>query len=54
MQTVKPIRCEVYDLITHFIKRFNPPICFAAHNGKQFDYPIFLWELQCMNKVSDL
>ena len=43
--------CEIYTLVTNFIKRLKAPTCFVAHNGNQFDYPIFLWELRNIDKV---
>ncbi|XP_076664807.1 uncharacterized protein LOC143367084 [Andrena cerasifolii] len=42
---------EIYALVTNFIKRLKAPTCFVAHNGNQFDYPVFLWELQNIDKV---
>ncbi|XP_011637538.1 three-prime repair exonuclease 1 isoform X1 [Pogonomyrmex barbatus] len=50
MQLVQPFEIEVYELIISFLQRFSPPICFVAHNGNKFDYPIFLAELACINK----
>lgn len=51
MQLLPPFECGIYELIKHFLQRLTPPICFAAHNGNRFDYPIFLWEIECINKV---
>ncbi|KAG7211497.1 hypothetical protein KM043_010767 [Ampulex compressa] len=39
-----------YDLILNFISRLKPPICFVAHNGNGFDYPVFLSEVANINK----
>lgn len=54
MQLLQPFESELHELITHFLQRLTPPICFAAHNGDKFDYPIFLEELERINKVIDL
>ncbi|KYN43597.1 Three prime repair exonuclease 2 [Trachymyrmex septentrionalis] len=51
MQVLQPFKSELYELIIHFLQRLTPPICFAAHNGNNFDYPIFLEELKCINKI---
>lgn len=51
MQLLQPFECEIYELIRYFLQCLTPPICFVAHNGNKFDYPIFLWELECINKV---
>ncbi|XP_025262553.1 uncharacterized protein LOC105253675 isoform X1 [Camponotus floridanus] len=53
MLLLQSFECEVYELIMRFLQRLTPPICFAAHNGKRFDYPIFLHELERINKVLD-
>jgi len=54
LQLLQPFNCDVYELIMCFLQRLTPPVCFAAHNGNGFDYPIFLWELKCINKVINL
>jgi len=51
MQVLQPFKSELYELIIYFLQRLTPPICFAAHNGNKFDYPIFLEELKHINKV---
>ena len=51
LREAQSFNCEIYTLVTNFIKRLNAPTCFVAHNGNQFDYPIFLWELQNIDKV---
>ncbi|EZA49510.1 hypothetical protein DMN91_004423 [Ooceraea biroi] len=51
LQLLQPFNCDIYELIMRFLQRLIPPVCFAAHNGNGFDYPIFLWELACINKV---
>jgi len=51
MQLLQPFEDELYVLIMCFLHRLIPPICFAAHNGDKFDYPIFLEELERINKV---
>ncbi|XP_024871036.1 uncharacterized protein LOC112454073 [Temnothorax curvispinosus] len=51
MQLLQPFENKLYELITHFLQRLTPPICFAAHNGDKFDYPIFLGELERINKI---
>lgn len=38
-------------MINSFLDTLMKPICFVAHNGNKFDYPIFLWELKCLDKV---
>lgn len=53
LQNVSSFDSKIYDLIHHFLDTLTVPICFVAHNGYQFDYPIFLWELQCLNKNLD-
>ncbi|XP_076385770.1 uncharacterized protein LOC100883143 isoform X2 [Megachile rotundata] len=50
LQEVQNFNCEVYDLIMHFINRLSKPVCFVAYNGNKFDYPIFLSELNNVNK----
>lgn len=44
---------KIFSLINNFLDTLMIPICFVAHNGYRFDYPIFLWELQCLNKDLD-
>ncbi|XP_028046087.1 uncharacterized protein LOC105833606 isoform X2 [Monomorium pharaonis] len=51
MQLLQPFESGLYELIMHFLQRLTPPICFAAHNGDKFDYPIFLGELEQINKI---
>jgi len=51
MQVLQPFKSELYELIIYFLQHLTPPICFAAHNGNKFDYPIFLEELKHINKV---
>lgn len=34
-----------------FIDRLPGNICFVAHNGNRFDYPIFLSEVERIQKV---
>ncbi|XP_012222385.2 uncharacterized protein [Linepithema humile] len=53
VQLLQPFECGIYELIMYFLQRLTPPICFVAHNGNRFDYPIFLWELECINKIFD-
>ncbi|KAL6442148.1 hypothetical protein ACFW04_002445 [Cataglyphis niger] len=53
MLLLQPFECEVYELIKCFLQRLTPPVCFAAHNGNRFDYPIFLQELERINKIYD-
>lgn len=54
MSLLQPFESGVYELIKLFLHRLTPPICFVAHNGDAFDYPILLSELNCNNKVIDL
>ncbi|XP_018311013.1 uncharacterized protein [Mycetomoellerius zeteki] len=51
MQVLQPFESELYELIIYFLQRLTPPICFVAHNGNKFDYPIFLEELKRINKI---
>ena len=51
LREAQSFNCEIYTLVTNFIKRLKAPTCFVAHNGNQFDFPIFLWELQNIDKV---
>ncbi|XP_039305026.1 uncharacterized protein LOC105202324 [Solenopsis invicta] len=53
MQLLQPFEKGGYELITYFLQRLTPPICFAAHNGDKFDYPVFLEELNRINKILD-
>ncbi|XP_011878532.1 PREDICTED: uncharacterized protein LOC105567893 [Vollenhovia emeryi] len=53
MHLLQPFENGIYELIMHFLKRLTPPICFAAHNGNGFDYPIFLRELEHIDKILD-
>lgn len=53
IQLLQPFKCETYELITSFLQCLDPPLCFASHNGHNFDFPIFLWELECINKVNN-
>ncbi|XP_076299190.1 uncharacterized protein LOC143218090 isoform X2 [Lasioglossum baleicum] len=50
LENVKPFTCDTHDMIANFIKRFVPPVCFVAYNGNQYDYPIFLKELEHIKK----
>lgn len=54
VQVLQPFESDIYELITHFLRRLTPPICFAAHNDNGFDYPIFLGELERIEKIIDL
>jgi hypothetical protein len=51
LDDIKPFDKNTYDLIMQFIKRLPGLVCFVAHNGNNFDYPIFLTELRHLNKV---
>ncbi|KZC12749.1 PREDICTED: uncharacterized protein LOC107190834 [Dufourea novaeangliae] len=51
LKEVQSFTCETYNLVINFINQLTPPTCFVAYNGNKFDYPIFLWELQNINKV---
>ncbi|XP_032672692.1 exonuclease DPD1, chloroplastic/mitochondrial [Odontomachus brunneus] len=53
MMLLQPFESGVYELIMYFLRRLTPPICFVAHNGDAFDYPILLSELKCINEVID-
>ena len=37
---------EIGELLTLFLRRLESPICFVAHNGGRFDYPLLCAELQ--------
>lgn len=54
MQLLEPFELGIYELLIYFLRRLRPPICFVAHNGNLFDYPILLSELKCINKVINL
>ncbi|KAL0102055.1 hypothetical protein PUN28_018536 [Cardiocondyla obscurior] len=53
VQQLQPFENELYMLIMYFLQRLTPPICFAAHNGDKFDFPIFLAELEHLDKFLD-
>ncbi|XP_048515619.1 three-prime repair exonuclease 1 isoform X1 [Athalia rosae] len=42
---------QIYELMNSFIGRLCPPVCFVAHNGNGFDYPILMSELSRVGKV---
>ncbi|XP_076653070.1 uncharacterized protein LOC143359194 isoform X2 [Halictus rubicundus] len=50
LEDVKSFTCETHDMIINFIKQLIPPVCFVAYNGHIYDYPIFLKELENINK----
>ncbi|MEC4734872.1 MAG: exonuclease domain-containing protein [Wolbachia endosymbiont of Halictus tumulorum] len=50
LEDVKSFTCETHGMIINFIKQLIPPVCFVAYNGYKFDYPIFLKELENINK----
>ncbi|KAJ8665161.1 hypothetical protein QAD02_006823 [Eretmocerus hayati] len=50
LEDVKPFDEDTYDMIMHFIDRLPGLVCFVAHNGNNFDYPIFLREIQLLQK----
>lgn len=54
MQLLQPFEDKLYELIMSFLQRLTSPVCFAAHNGDKFDYPILLGELERINRVIDL
>ncbi|XP_046734844.1 three prime repair exonuclease 2 [Diprion similis] len=47
----KPFDHHTFDLLNSFISRLHPPMCFVAHNGKRFDYPIILSELNRIGRT---
>lgn len=47
----KPFDNQAYELLNCFISRLHPPVCFVAHNGNRFDYPILLAELNRIGKT---
>ena len=51
LMEAESFNCEIYTLVKSFINRLKAPTCFVAHNGNQFDYPLFLWELRNIDKV---
>lgn len=51
LESVKPFDESTYDMIMQFIERLPGLICFVAHNGNRFDYPVFLSELDKLKKV---
>ncbi|KAK9310349.1 hypothetical protein QLX08_000343 [Tetragonisca angustula] len=50
LKEVQFFNCEVYNLIVNFINRQTGPSCFVAYNGNNYDYPIFLSELNNIEK----
>ncbi|XP_012268175.2 three-prime repair exonuclease 1 isoform X2 [Athalia rosae] len=42
---------QIYELMNSFIGRLCPPVCFVAHNGNGFDYPILMSELSRVGKT---
>ncbi|XP_015183516.1 PREDICTED: three-prime repair exonuclease 1 [Polistes dominula] len=50
LQNVSLFDHNIYNLITSFLDTLMKPICFVAHNGKAFDYPILMSELKCIDK----
>ncbi|KAL7288452.1 hypothetical protein TKK_0017534 [Trichogramma kaykai] len=46
LQSLKPFDQNAYNTIMEFLKRLPGIICFVAHNGRNFDYPVFLSELE--------
>ncbi|XP_014601303.1 PREDICTED: three prime repair exonuclease 2 isoform X1 [Polistes canadensis] len=50
LQNVSLFDHNIYNLITSFLDTLMKPICFVAHNGKEFDYPILLSELEYIDK----
>lgn len=51
LEQEKPFDQQAYELLNTFIGRLCPPICFVAHNGIRFDYPILLSELNRIGRV---
>ncbi|XP_014207458.1 uncharacterized protein LOC106638677 [Copidosoma floridanum] len=50
LENFKPFDESTYNMVMQFIQRLPAPVCFVAHNGKRFDYPVFLAELERINK----
>ncbi|KAI4497867.1 hypothetical protein M0802_006983 [Mischocyttarus mexicanus] len=50
LQSVPLFDHKIHNLITSFLDTLMKPICFVAHNGKAFDFPILLFELKCIDK----
>ncbi|XP_058793237.1 uncharacterized protein LOC131665387 isoform X2 [Phymastichus coffea] len=51
LDQMRPFDEATYDIIIQFINRLPGIICFVAHNGNHFDYPIFLSELDGIKKT---
>lgn len=51
LENIKPFDENTYNMITQFLDRLPGNICFVAHNGNRFDYPIFLSEIDKLQKV---
>ncbi|XP_043474774.1 uncharacterized protein LOC122506569 [Leptopilina heterotoma] len=51
LKNIKQFDFNVCGQINHFLQRLEEPICFVAHNGKKFDYPILLNEFQNYGEV---
>ncbi|XP_031787436.1 uncharacterized protein LOC100114369 isoform X1 [Nasonia vitripennis] len=45
LEHFKPFDKDTYNMIMLFINRLPGVICFVAHNGNRFDYPVFLSEI---------
>ncbi|XP_051162500.1 uncharacterized protein LOC127282362 [Leptopilina boulardi] len=51
LHNIKPFDSNVCGQINNFLERLQEPICFVAHNGKKFDFPILLNEIKNTNEV---
>lgn len=51
LEQERPFDEEAFLLLDTFVRRLCPPVCFVAHNGNRFDYPILLSELYRIGKV---
>jgi len=50
LECQSPFNHDVANIISSFLNRLNKPICLIAHNGIQFDFPIFKSE---MNRLGE-
>ncbi|VUZ48601.1 unnamed protein product [Hymenolepis diminuta] len=44
------LNAEIVEIIKCFLRRLAPPICMVAHNGIEFDFPLFQLELHRVNR----
>ncbi|XP_054276357.1 uncharacterized protein LOC128995374 [Macrosteles quadrilineatus] len=50
LEHVKPFDDGLFNILKLFLDRLEKPLCFVAHNGNKFDYPILKSELLKIGK----